>query len=328
MIMTPSLSLSPGACPGQPDDLLTFVRSHPARRGFFPDGAEPPDAAHPLFVEREVLAAWARQQERPLRQVMDECLSRHIWPERFRRNYGLFSVMAMRRLLGARVLLAGCGGLGGHVAGLLARLGVGAFVLCDPDSFTESNLNRQAFCTESTLGLPKAEVAAQAVRDMAGHADVVPHVLAVTADNLPALLDGVDVALDCLDSVADKSLLESACLRAGVPFVHGGVLRHEGMVFRNVPERDTASAGAPAGALGSRPDAQPEAGLRRLYPQGQSAAELEAARAAGVSVLSVAGTACLMVGQCLRILLGDAAPGLGRLYHLDSGLPELESFAW
>ena len=178
----------------------------------------------------------------------------------------------MRRLLGARVLLAGCGGLGGHVAGLLARLGVGAFVLCDPDSFTESNLNRQAFCTESTLGLPKAEVAAQAVRDMAGHADVVPHVLAVTADNLPALLDGVDVALDCLDSVADKSLLENACLRAGVSFVHGGVLRHEGMVFRNVPERDTASAGAPAGALGSRPDAQPEAGLRRLYPQGQSAA--------------------------------------------------------
>lgn len=320
MIMTHSIPPSPEARPGPPDELLSFVRSHLARRGLLPDGAEPPDAAHPLFVEREVLAAWARRQDCPLRQVMDECLSRHIWPERFRRNYGLFSVMAMRRLLGARVLLAGCGGLGGHLAGLLARLGVGAFVLCDPDNFTESNLNRQAFCTESTLGLPKAEVAAQAVRDMASHAEVVPHVLAVTADNLPSLLDGVDVALDCLDSVADKSLLESACLRGGVPFVHGGVLRHEGMVFRNVPEPDNAS--------GRMPALPPEAGLRRLYPQGQSAAELEAARAAGVSVLSVAGTACLMAGQCLRILLGDAAPGLGRLYHLDSGLPELETFAW
>lgn len=317
------MSLTPEARPLPADALLTFISGHPARSGLLPDGTEPPDAAHPLFVEREVLADLARLRGCSLRQVMDECLSRHIWPERFRRNYGLFSVMAMRRLLGARVLLAGCGGLGGHLAGLLARLGIGAFVLCDPDSFTESNLNRQAFCTESTLGLPKAEVAAQAVRDMAGHAEVVPHMLAVTADNLPALLDGVDVALDCLDSVADKSLLESACLRAGVPFVHGGVLRHEGMVFRNVPP-----AGASVGSPASTPDAQPDAGLRRLYPQSQSAAELDAARAAGVSVLSVAGIACLMAGQCLRILLGEAAPGLGRLYHLDSGLPELESFAW
>lgn len=307
------------ARPLSADALLTFISGQRARRGLLPDGTGP-DAAHPLFVERDVLADLARLRGCPLRQVMDECLSRHIWPERFRRNYGLFSVMAMRRLLGARVLLAGCGGLGGHLAGLLARLGIGAFVFCDPDSFTESNLNRQAFCTERTLGRPKAEVAAEAVRDMAGHAEVVPHVLAVTADNLPALLDGVDVALDCLDSVADKTLLENACLRAGVPFVHGGVLRHEGMVFRNVPE--------PAGSPASTPDALPDAGLRRLYPQGQSAAELDAARAAGVSVLSVAGIACLMAGQCLRILLGEAAPGLGRLYHLDSGLPELESFAW
>lgn len=304
------------ACP--PDELTAFIAACLAQRGQLPDGFRPPDAAHPLFVERDVLAARARQQNCSLRQVMDECLSRHIWPERFRRNYGLFSVMAMRRLLGARVLLAGCGGLGGHLAGLLARLGIGAFVLCDPDSFAESNLNRQAFCTERTLGRPKAEVAAESIQDMAGHADVTPHVLALTADNLPPLLADVDVALDCLDSVTDKALLEDACLRAGVPFVHGGVLRHEGMVFRNVP--GTAGAG--------RADVATEAGLRRLYPQGQSLAELDAARAAGVSVLAVAGVACLMAGQCLRILLGEAAPGLSRLYHLDSGIPALESFAW
>lgn len=321
--MTLSMILTPEESPRPPDELLAFLSACLAQRGLPPDGFRPPDAAHPLFVERDVLADLARQQNCSLRQVMDECLSRHIWPERFRRNYGLFSVMAMRRLLGARVLLAGCGGLGGHLAGMLARLGVGAFVLCDPDSFTESNLNRQAFCTERTLGRPKAEVAAETVRDIAGYAEVTPHVLAVTADNLPALLAGVDVALDCLDSVADKSLLESACLRAGVSFVHGGVLRHEGMVFRNVPEPGSVAAGT-----SSMPGALPAAGLGRLYPQGQSPAELDAARAAGVSVLSVAGTACLMAGQCLRILLGEAAPGLGRLYHLDSGIPELESFAW
>lgn len=298
------------------EELLSFLRQCQVCRG---DDILP-DAAHPLFVGREAAAAWARRRGCSLRQALDELLSRHVWPERFRRNYGLFSAMAMRRLLGARVLLAGCGGLGGHAAGLLARLGVGALVLCDPDSFAESNLNRQAFCTESALGQPKAVAVARAIRDMASHVEVSAQVLAVSPDNLPALLDGADAALDCLDSVADKQLLESACLRAGVPFVHGGVLRHEGLVFRHVPVQD--------GRDGGEATALPGGGLRRLYPQGQSAAELDAARAAGVSVLSVAGTACLMVGQCLRILLGDAAPGPGRLYHLDCGVPELEGFDW
>lgn len=298
------------------EDVLSFLRQCHACRV---DDIRP-DAAHPLFVGREVAAAWARRRGCSLRQALDELLSRHVWPERFRRNYGLFSAMAMRRLLGARVLLAGCGGLGGHVAGLLARLGVGSLVLCDPDSFTESNLNRQAFCTESTLGQPKAEVAARAIRDMASHVEVSAHVLAVSPDNLPGLLDGADAVLDCLDSVSDKQLLESACLRAGVAFVHGGVLRHEGLVFRHVPVKDGRNSGDAS--------SPPKGGLRRLYPRGQSAAERDAARAAGVSVLSVAGTACLMAGQCLRILLGDAAPGLGRLYHLDCGIPELEGFDW
>lgn len=299
------------------EDVLSFLRQCQACPG---DDLRP-DAAHPLFVGREVAAAWARRRGCPLRQALDELLSHHVWPERFRRNYGLFSVMAMRRLLGARVLLAGCGGLGGHVAGLLARLGVGSLVLCDPDSFAESNLNRQAFCTESALGQPKAEVAARAIRDMASHVEASAYVLAVNSDNLPGLLVGADAALDCLDSVTDKRLLEDACLRAGVPFVHGGVLRHEGLVFRHVPVGDggTENGDAPAA---------PEGGLRRLYPRGQSAAELDAARSAGVSALSVVGTACLMAGQCLRILLGDAAPGLGRLYHLDCGVPELEGFDW
>lgn len=292
-----------------------------------------PQADAPLFVPRAVVSAWAEARRLPVRQAMRECLSCHVWPERFKRNYGLFTADAMRRLLEARIFLAGCGGLGGHAASLLARLGVGALVLCDPDCFEESNLNRQAFCTESTLGQPKALVAQQAVHDMASHAEVTAHVLAVHAGNLPDLLQGADVVLDCLDTIPDKRLLEEAALRAGIPFVHGGVLRHEGFVFRHVPpspEQDqTTGLTAGRDRLHAQEAAEHVAsGLQRLYPQGQSVQEQEAARAAGVSVLSVAGTATLMVSQCLRILLGETAPGLGRLYHLDSGLPELESFAW
>lgn len=75
----------------------------------------------------------------------------------------------MVRLLQTRVFVLGCGGLGGHVASLLARLGVGGLRLCDSDIFEESNLNRQYFCTESTLGQPKAVATARGLRDMAGY---------------------------------------------------------------------------------------------------------------------------------------------------------------
>ena len=79
----------------------------------------------------------------PEREVMVALLQDGIWPERFRRNYGVFSADAMVRLLQTRVFVLGCGGLGGHVASLLARLGVGGLRLCDSDIFEESNLNRQ-----------------------------------------------------------------------------------------------------------------------------------------------------------------------------------------
>lgn len=84
----------------------------------------------------------------PFKDAMIILLEQDIWPERFRRNRGVFTSRQMARLLSLRVFIAGCGGLGGHVASLLARMGAGGFRLCDPDIFEESNLNRQYFCTE------------------------------------------------------------------------------------------------------------------------------------------------------------------------------------
>ena len=86
----------------------------------------------------------------PFKDAMIILLEQDIWPERFRRNRGVFTSRQMARLLSLRVFIAGCGGLGGHVASLLARMGAGGFRLCDPDIFEESNLNRQYFCTEKT----------------------------------------------------------------------------------------------------------------------------------------------------------------------------------
>ena len=82
-------------------------------------------------------------------KLMVHLLGQNIWPERFRRNFGLVTAEEMTRLLQSRALVLGCGGLGGYAAELLARSGVGSIRLVDNDVFDESNLNRQRFCSES-----------------------------------------------------------------------------------------------------------------------------------------------------------------------------------
>ena len=140
----------------------------------------------------------------PFKDAMIILLEQDIWPERFCRNRGVFTSRQMARLLSLRVFIAGCGGLGGHVASLLARMGAGGFRLCDPDIFEESNLNRQYFCTEKTLGRSKALVCREGLLDIASYLEIDARVLAVAPDNLSSLLEGMDAVIDCLDSIPRK----------------------------------------------------------------------------------------------------------------------------
>ncbi len=259
-----------------------------------------------LFVEERGLEAWAGRQGTTLRDAMIALLPLHVWPERFRRNYGLFSIKAMRRMLKSRILLVGCGGLGGHTAALLARMGVGTLRLCDYDVFDESNLNRQYFALHSTLGRGKARVAADGLRDMASHISCEVVETPVDAASLPSLLRDVDMAVDCLDSIPLKMALEAEALKAGAPFVHGSVLREEGFAFLAVRR----------------------ARLPLLYAGGRRD-EDERTRRQPMSGAAAAGVACLMAQLCARHL---AALADGRasedspLYHIDYSVPELESF--
>ena len=257
------------------------------------------------FVSLEGLRAWTAVRGLALRDAMSELLEQHIWPERFRRNFGLVAAQDMARRLQSRVLVLGCGGLGGHVAELLARAGIGSLRLVDNDIFEESNLNRQRFCTERVLGQPKVAVVRDALADIASHVETEALELVADGDNLSSLVSGMDVALDCLDNISAKTALEQAALAAGVAFVHGSVLRDEGFCY--------ASSG-------------PQARLEELYPFGQSANELEQARREGVGALAPASVACLMVKMALRAIAQRTASSA--LYHLDLSVPELERFDW
>lgn len=83
--------------------------------------------------------------------------------DRYARNLRSLTTDEIARLHDARVLVAGCGGLGGHVIECLARTGVGAIVVIDCDAFEETNLNRQLLATEDTLGTSKARAARERI---------------------------------------------------------------------------------------------------------------------------------------------------------------------
>ena len=194
------------------------------------------------------------------------------------------------------------GGLGGRVTELLARLGVCHFTLCDCDEFSESNLNRQAFCTEKSIGWRKTTTLELAVSDIAEYARVRRLSLALDERTIPDFLENADIVFDCLDDIQTKALLERACAAANIPFVHGGVSHQEGFAFVT----------------------RGECGLARLYGE-----ELpQKPKRQPVSVLAVAGTACMMVSLGLRVLFGEQTDDqqAGKLYHQDFGELAMDAF--
>jgi molybdopterin/thiamine biosynthesis adenylyltransferase len=252
-----------------------------------------------------------------LREAMLLCLEQGIWPARFCRNRGLLSANDQRRLLQSHVAVVGCGGLGGHVIELLARVGVGELTLCDGDVFEETNLNRQRLCREDRLGMSKALAAQEEVRLMASHVITHAHAAYANADNLPAMLHNVRAVVDCLDGIAARKLLERAAHAQGIPFIHGAVAGLEGFALVSLPSDGST--------------------MQRLYPDDDAPESGNADKRLGVFTPTPAATATLQAVLTVRCLLSDAsergraagspdAPGVA-LWRLDLSAPELEIFS-
>lgn len=144
-------------------------------------------------------------------------------PERYQRNLSSLSEEECALLARSRVVVVGCGGLGGHVIEALARAGVGFLRVVDGDEFARSNLNRQLLCTEDVIGRKKVAVAAERVR--AVNSDVTVELVDTFVDeeNAPRILAGADVVVDCLDSLEARFWTARACQCLGIPIVYGAI---------------------------------------------------------------------------------------------------------
>ncbi len=145
-----------------------------------------------------------------------------------------FGERAQRRLRRAHAVVVGLGGLGCPSSLYLAAAGVGRITLVDPERVEESNLNRQVLHWARDVGRPKAESAAEKLRELnpAVRVEVVGERL--TEERVGKVLRG-DVVLDGLDNYRSRYLVNSHCVRRGIPFVHAAVEGFTGQLLTVVP---------------------------------------------------------------------------------------------
>lgn len=151
------------------------------------------------------------------------------------RNHKAISQKEQQILAEKRVLIAGCGGLGGYVIESLGRIGVGCLRLVDSDLFEESNLNRQLLSSHMNLGKPKVLAAKQ--RMQAVNPNVVTEVFQtrIKAENALQIMKDCDLVVDCLDNIPSRKILQKACEEAGLPLVHGAVAGWRGQICVVLP---------------------------------------------------------------------------------------------
>ena len=157
--------------------------------------------------------------------------------ERYSRHIILKEVglKGQKKLLNAKVLIIGAGGLGSPAAMYLAAAGVGTIGIADADKVDLSNLQRQILHSTSDVGKPKVDSARETMEALNPDVHVIPHHLFVSAENIMELIEPYDFILDGTDNFAAKFLINDACVLAGKPFCHAGIIRFHGQLMTYVP---------------------------------------------------------------------------------------------
>jgi len=219
--------------------------------------------------------------------------------ERYRRHLAIPEVGegGQEKLLKAKVLLMGAGGLGSPAALYLAAAGVGTLGLVDMDVVDLSNLQRQVIHTVERAGQPKTASAQVAIAALNPDVEVVQFQERLVSQNVLDILEGFDLVVDGGDNFPTRYLLNDACVKLGKPNVHGSVYRFEGQVTTFVPRQGPC--------------------YRCLYPQPPPADLAPSCAEAGVMGVLPGIIGLLQANEALKLVLGIGQPLVGRLLTFD-----------
>jgi len=140
-----------------------------------------------------------------------------------------------QKLLGARVLVVGAGGLGSALIPYLAAAGVGTLGIIDPDRVELSNLARQVIHESGDIGRLKVESARDRVEELNPDVRVITHAEALTAENAERMLRDYDVVADGCDNFATRFVVNDACVALGIPLVSAAIAGWQGQVMSVLP---------------------------------------------------------------------------------------------
>ncbi|MCX7175604.1 MAG: molybdopterin-synthase adenylyltransferase MoeB [Proteobacteria bacterium] len=205
------------------------------------------------------------------------------------------------RLLAARVLVVGAGGLGSPAAIYLATAGVGTLVLADGDTVDLTNLQRQILHRNASVGRLKVESGRDALADLNPECRVLPLAERLAGERLNAEVAAADVVLDCSDNFATRHAINRACVEFGKPLVSGAAIRFDGQV--SVFDQ-----------RGGKHDPSPC--YHCLFPEGQDVEEMRCA-VMGVFAPLTGIIGCVQAAEALKLLIGCGESMAGRLLLLD-----------
>ncbi|HTM09377.1 MAG TPA: molybdopterin-synthase adenylyltransferase MoeB [Verrucomicrobiae bacterium] len=188
---------------------------------------------------------------------------------RYSRHFLLPEVgeIGQAKLLKAKVLMVGAGGLGSPSAYYLAAAGVGTLGIIDNDVVDLSNLQRQILHTNNRIGMPKVESAKLTLEGLNPDVKVIPYQEKLTSKNIMEIIKDYDIIVDGCDNFPTRYLVNDACVLTGKPNVHGSIFQFEGQatvfypgkgpcyrcLYPEPPPADMAPSCAEAGVLGVLP---------------------------------------------------------------------------
>jgi len=238
----------------------------------------------------------AKKFRYPSKEIEIIALNEGMLPSRYQKNYSSISLSEQIKLLRSKVAVIGCGGLGGNILELLARLGVGELIVTDGDKFNESNLNRQILCTEENLKKSKVKEAAVRVRKINSSVKVKTHTLFINSKNIQEIIQGADLAIDALDNISARFVLEKACQELKIPLVHGAVDGFNGQVSTIFPQ---------------------DQGLELIYGSSKKLNRQKRISRSSVPAVTPALIASIQVQEVIKILLQKGKPLRNELLFID-----------
>ena len=216
---------------------------------------------------------------------------------RYERNIPALTEEECALLRQKRILVVGCGGLGGHIIDQLARIGVGLLRVVDGDVFEESNLNRQLLSSVPLLGVNKAKAAADHVARVNPEVTVEAVEAFLTEANARSLIADCDVVIDALDNILSRKILAAACETARIPYVYGAIQGWVAQAGISMPGEDL---------------------IGKLFPENVAIRDK--------SVLSFTPALCasMQVSLCIKLLTGRSVE-TGTVYYFDLLNQEFET---